>query len=125
MGVAAGVYLPVRLPESSGYLLALLAGLWVAADAELRPPLGLMVIASSAPYAGLLAGLDAASDVKTPILFFSGVIVGSAVVPIIIAGTLIDRRSPFVTTGIRIAGSWIAAAGAMLAAFSLRATGHS
>ena len=124
-GTAVGALLHLPLPPPVlGYSLVMLAGLLVAGKLKIRRNASVSIVFVLCFYAGMTAGADAAVDVKSPLLFLSGVSIGAVLVPLIIAGMLVDRKSSLVIVGIRIVGSWVAAIGLMLLAFSLRKTLH-
>lgn len=125
VGSGTGALLHLHLPLAApGYGLAVLAGLLVAGNVKIGRKASLASVLIFCFYAGLNAGSDAAVDVRDPFIFLCGVTLSATVIPVIITGLLVDRKSPLVNVGIRIVGSWVAAIGLMLLAFSLRTTFH-
>lgn len=125
VGSGAGALLHLHLPLTApGYAMAMLAGLLVAGNVKIGRRASLASVLIFCFYAGLNAGSDAAVDVRDPFIFISGVTLSATVIPILITGLLVDRKSPLVNVGIRIVGSWVAAIGLMLVAFTVRKTFH-
>jgi hydrogenase/urease accessory protein HupE len=119
-GVASGLFLRIPAPLWLIYCVALAAGLCVSLHVKQRSLPWLIALGWAALLAGYYAGVDAAADVKTPLVFLLGSLAGGFVVPLSIAVILGERRSGAVQIGMRILGSWIAAISLMLLALRLR-----
>jgi hydrogenase/urease accessory protein HupE len=120
-GIAVGLFLRMPAPPWLIYCVALAAGVRVSLRVKPRPLPWLIAVGWTALLAGYYAGVDAAPDIKTPLVFLLGALAGSFVVPLSIAVVLGARRSRAVQTAIRILGSWIAAISLMMLALRFRA----
>lgn len=119
LGLALGLVARARWAAPEAVALAPLAlaagiGLLVAAAAPPRGPLA----AALAGLAGLALGLDSDPAGSWPALAGTGL--GASGVLLLVAGGLVDRRAAWLAIGIRVAGSWIAAAALMVLALALR-----
>jgi hydrogenase/urease accessory protein HupE len=119
-GVAIGWWLRVQDPSWLIYLVAFVAGGCVTCNFVLSPLARLAIVGSMALLASYSAGVDAASDIKNPVFFIMGALVGSLVIFLSFAALFVERDSRAVRIGFRILGSWIAAISLMLFALKLR-----
>jgi hydrogenase/urease accessory protein HupE len=78
------------------------------------------MVGSMALAAGYSAGVDAAADIRSPVFFVLGALVGSLVILLGFAALFVECDTPAVRVGLRILGSWIAAISLMLFALKLR-----
>lgn len=110
-GLAGSTLPPLALAAAQGLLLA----------AALTPPRGLL--AALAAASGLALGLDSEpgpAAANERLLQLAGTGLGSSAFLVLVAGALVDRSGPGFRIGIRVAGSWIAAAALMVLALALR-----
>lgn len=111
LGPAGSTLPPLALAAAQGLLLA----------AALTPPRGLLGALAAA--AGLALGLDSEpgpAAANERLLQLAGTGLGSSAFLVLVAGALVDRNGPGLRIGIRVAGSWIAAAALMVLALALR-----
>jgi hydrogenase/urease accessory protein HupE len=98
----------------------LLLGGLVAADARLRP--GWVV--AVAIVLGLVHGYfngSAMAEARLGILGLAGIVSALFVIAALAAALVVALRAPWTRIAVRVAGSWIAAAGLLLLGWSLRA----
>jgi hydrogenase/urease accessory protein HupE len=118
-GVAIGWFLRIPAPAWLIYLVALGGGACVSLHFQPRRLPWLITLGSMALLAGYYAGVDAAPDIKIPLLFTAGALAGGLVIPLGVAALIAERRSHSLQIGMRILGSWIAAISLMLLALTL------
>ena len=119
VGLGAAMALPVSPPPETGFLF--LAAVMGAAVSIARP-LPRWLIAMAAIAVGLLMGLDSRPDPagkRDTVLAVAGLFSGTALVAILIAGTCLTLEKTWMRIGIRIFGSWIAAASVLVLALLL------
>jgi hydrogenase/urease accessory protein HupE len=119
-GVAIGWWLRVPEPSWLIYLVAFVAGGCVSCHFVLSPFGRLAIVGSMALLASYSAGVDAASDIKNPVFFIVGALVGSLVIFLSFAALIVEHDSRAVRVGFRILGSWVAAVSLMLFALKFR-----
>ncbi len=98
----------------------LLLGVLVAADARLRPGwvVGLAIVL------GLVHGYfngSAMAEARLGLLGLSGIVSALFVIVALAEALVVALREPWTRIAVRVAGSWIAAAGLLLLGWSLRA----
>jgi hydrogenase/urease accessory protein HupE len=117
-GVGAGWWLEIPAPLWLIHLVALVAGGCASLDVVPRSLFRLAAPGSMALLAGYYAGVDAAPDIRTPMLFMGGALAGGLVIPLGFGALLAGRNSPWIRIGLRILGSWIVAICLMLLALN-------
>jgi hydrogenase/urease accessory protein HupE len=120
LGAALGWFVRVPAPPWLITCATLGIGLCLTLRIKLRLLPWLTALALAASLAGYCAGVDAAPDIRTPLIFFLGVLAGGLVVPLTVAVALGGRGIRAIDIGIRILGSWLAAASLMLLALGMR-----
>jgi hypothetical protein len=106
------------LPEAG--LLILAAG--IGAVISIARPLPRWLSAVAAIGAGLFMGLDSRPDLtgqRDTVLAVAGLFSGTALVATLIAGTCLTLEKTWMRIGIRVIGSWIAAAPVLVLALLL------
>ncbi len=123
LGLGLGIVLAGAGPSEAplpALALAAALGLLLAAAAPLPVAAG----AALAALAGLALGLDsdpgAAADPGGRPLQLAGTAVGASTLVLLVGGALVERRPAWLALGLRVAGSWIAAAALMVLALGLR-----
>jgi hydrogenase/urease accessory protein HupE len=98
----------------------LVLGALVAADARLRPAW----VVGAAIVLGLLHGCfngSAMAEAKLGVLGLAGIVSALFAAVALAAALVVALRAPWTRIAVRVAGSWIAAAGLLLLGWSLRA----
>jgi len=113
LGIVAAV--PV-LGAAFGYMLA---GLAVAAQLQAAYHWPLMVGVAAGFASGLGLEFTAAADGQQALLFVLGMLVGVLLLMFYVAAAAIRLPDGWPRIGLRVVGSWIAAIGMMVCAFSL------
>jgi urease accessory protein len=119
VGLGAAMALPVSPPPETGFLF--LAAV-IGGAVSIARPLPRWLIAVAAIAVGLLMGLDSRPDPagqRDTVLAVAGLFSGTALVAILIAGTCLTLEKTWMHIGIRIFGSWIAAASVLVLALLL------
>lgn len=116
--LAAAVLAAGALPVSPIALVVIscLGGLLVALDRPLTTP----TLALSAGAAAAI-GLDSVPDAADALPAQLGTVVGCLLCVTLVGGAVAALREPWQRIGVRIAGSWLAAATMLVAALGLRA----
>jgi urease accessory protein len=117
----AGLAFPATSPSGMLTTVSFLAlGGLVAADARLRPGWVLGIALVLGALHGYLNG-SAMAEAKLGILGLAGIVATLFVVVALAAALVVALRAPWTRIAVRVAGSWIAAAGLLLLGWSLRA----
>ena len=117
----AGLAFPTTSPGGMLTTVSFLAlGGLVAADARLRPSWILGIALVLGALHGYLNG-SAMAEAKLGILGLAGIVATLFVVVALAAALVVALRAPWTRIAVRVAGSWIAAAGLLLLGWSLRA----
>jgi hydrogenase/urease accessory protein HupE len=117
----AGLVFPTTSPSGVLTTVSFLAlGGLVAADARLRPGWVLGIALVLGALHGYLNG-SAMAEAKLGILGLVGIVATLFVVVALAAALVVALRAPWSRIAVRVAGSWIAAAGLLLLGWTLRA----
>jgi len=119
-GLGAAMAWPHLQPPETGLLFL---GAVIGAAVSIAKPLPLWLVATAAIAAGLLMGLDSRPDPagqRDTVLAVAGLFTGTALVATLIAGTCLTLEKSWMHIGIRIVGSWIAAASVLVLALLLQ-----
>jgi urease accessory protein len=109
-------------PGESALLTAfsfLALGALVAADASLQPGLVAGLAVAFGVAHGYLNG-SAMSQAKLGVLGLAGIVASLFVMLSLVESLVVSLRAPWTRIAVRVAGSWIAAAGLLLLGWSLR-----
>lgn len=121
LGGVAGVLWGMFTPPSWAPALSLLAlGVLTAASARLSPPLVVVLSAALGLVHGSLngAGIADAGRDATGLL---GIVATVFVVLALVSALVVSLRKPWMRITVRVAGSWVAAVGLLMAGWGIRA----
>lgn len=111
----------VTTPELVAGMAFAIAGLLTAIQLTQLPWLSLCIGAAIAAMSGLSLGALELNTLQQPILFISGTLIGAGMLMFYIVAAVSRLPAGWPRLGIRVAGSWIAAVGLIVCAYSWRA----